>query len=402
MRRKGLIIIAFGAVACAVSVSAFAPHTRAFHRFDPAHTNTRTRSSPLLEAKLQDGGGNKLRDVFLLSLDGTLLSNTRTKSKIAIQAALRVWPELVSTAYTLNMNVNSLDDECWNWLVEKLSALASITQQGNAPDKMLGCDAVFLTRVLLEEQLLDGGRSNGRGGKYGGKYHPGWTSDFDSDGSVVGSRPLTVGELYTNWEELREVMEFKYPVVDEETQRKSDPMPLIRQVLRDLYSDASLNTKSQRTMHPLAYDVLLRDEIRQNSMLLLGHEAQLPSALASLVSMGISYTVNLDLDWESPQIDEWFQSQAVDKEDTSIHVISSEKASDYFSSRDDSSIVLVVPNSEKRESQQAMIERIVLALDAQSNSLDSSNADADEMYISIVHSSLDVLKRCKCFLEDDL
>lgn len=115
---------------------------------------------------------------------------------MAISAALRVWPALHDNMKELGMTVRSngeLDDDSVSWLVEKLSALASITQHGNEPDKMLGCDAVFLARLLLEEQRLDAGRNSGRGGKYGGKFHPQQAASSSSNGSVVGSRPLTTG-----------------------------------------------------------------------------------------------------------------------------------------------------------------------------------------------------------------
>lgn len=167
-------------------------------------TSSKILSSSALNSKFD--GGNE--DIFLLSIDGTLASSTTSKSWMAVCAALKVWPALHSTFETLGMNPDAFDvydctqdsielDESCEWLIQKLSALASISQHGNSPDAMLGCDAVLLSRLLLEEQLLDGGRSNGRGGKYGGKFHPS-TSDDDVDTgerSNVGSRPLTVGEL---------------------------------------------------------------------------------------------------------------------------------------------------------------------------------------------------------------
>jgi hypothetical protein len=335
--------------------------------------------------------------VFLLSLDGTLLSSSRTKSRIAIQAAFKVWPSLLTTAIDLNLNPNSLEDETWNWLVEKLSALSSITQQGDTPDKMLGCDSVFLARVLLEEQLLDGGRSNGRGGKYGGKYHPCWTSDFDSDGSVVGSRPLTVGELYANWGDLREVMDFKYPVVVDN--RKMDPMPRIRQVLKETMSAKQF--ERDQLWQQLAYDLFENrqpqrsNEVYQNSILLLGHEAQLHLALASFASLTVPFTFDFDLDCETSSFGEWLENEVMDDETTTITITSSQNAHSRFMERSSNrSILLVVPNPHKEETQSEMIQKIL-------HDFDSNNSAIDETDISVVHSSLDVLKRCKSFLEED-
>ena len=267
---------------------------------------------------------------------------------------------------------------------------------------MLGCDAVFLVKVLLEEQLLDGGRSNGRGGKYGGKFHPGTLEGVESDGSVVGSRPLTVGEVYSNWDELREVMEFKYPFVDDGGQKK-DPMPKIRQVLEGLYLDEALHEGAQQSWHPLACDAILEYqnkescEIRQNSIILLGHEAQLPLALASFDSMGISFTIVNNLDWDVRCLDQWMQSQTNSEGDseTKVTITSSRKACNHYLNRQNS-IVLVVPNAHEQETQSDAIQRI--ALDFNKN---GSPDSADETSISVVHSSLDVLKQCKLFLNDD-
>ena len=165
-------------------------------------THSMTSSKIALNSKF-DGGSE---DIFLLSIDGTLASSTTSKSWMAVCAALKVWPALRSTFETLGMNPDAFDDctqssieldESCEWLIHKLSALASISQHGNSPDEMLGIPAVLLSRLLLEEQLLDGGRSNGRGGKYGGEFHPSSSDDDVDTGekSKVGSRPLTVGEL---------------------------------------------------------------------------------------------------------------------------------------------------------------------------------------------------------------
>ena len=162
-----------------------------------------------------------------------------------------------------------MEIECWNdkddqyeWLLQKLSALSSITQQGNDPDAMMGCDEVLMVRLLLEEQLLDGGRSNGRGGKYGGKFHPSTTtassssssSSVDGQGkSIVGSRPLTVGEIYANWSELRDVTRMKYPFIEEDLngmEKRLDPLPYIRQYMREIAS----TTHQRHAWRSLAWD----------------------------------------------------------------------------------------------------------------------------------------------------
>ena len=349
-----------------------------------------------------DGEGTlKHREIFLLSLEGTLVSTTRSRARIAIKAALAVWPSLVKTARTLNLNTSSIQDDSWNWLIEKLSALTSMTQQGNTPDKMLGCDAVFLVRVLLEEQLLDGGRSNGRGGKYGSKFHPGWTSDFDSDGSVVGSRPLTVGELHANWDELREVMEFKYPFVIEETGTKSDPMPRIRQVLNELMVNET--EEIQHIWQPVINDIFHSNQDDKTIILMLGHEAELSSAIGALTSMGIS-SVDTRLDWDTPQfqLKKCQNAQGLGCEDTILTVVSSEHACDQLlmNQEHNPSLILVVPNTGQEEFQSEVIRKIICDIDAKIPSY-SNNEYGQESYISVVHSSLDVLRQCKLFLGED-
>ena len=340
-------------------------------------------------------------NIFLLSLEGTLLSSTHSKSCMAIQAAFTVWPSLVETAQTLNLNPQSLEEESWNWLIEKLNALSSITQQG------LGCDAVFLARVLLEEQLLDGGRSNGRGGKYGGKYHPTWTSDFDSDGSVVGSRPLTVGELFANWEELREVMEFKYPVVDEETGRMMNPMPKIRDALNELMLNRGLGI--QDTWHPFACDVLManmnvgteNNDTRQNTIVVLGHETQLKWTLDSLASMGMIFAVDVDLDWEAPYLNKWLESEDHENPGLRISVTSSTKVRNHYSNQQhNDSMMIVVPNAEKEETQSEIIKRIVIDFQKQTQISSAFTETDDKFDITVIHTSLDVLKRCKSIVRD--
>ena len=82
---------------------------------------------------------------------------------MAIAAALEVWPSLRWNAEALGMDAAALDHldgdaapgedggSTNDWLLRKIEALASVSQQRNGPDEMLGCDAVLLARLLLEE-----------------------------------------------------------------------------------------------------------------------------------------------------------------------------------------------------------------------------------------------------------
>ena len=318
------------------------------------------------------------------------------------------------------------------WLLRKLSALASITQGGNDADAMLGCDAVLLARLLLEEQLLDGGRSNGRGGKYGGKFHPSSTSTDDDErpnpggggrgrgggrnAAVGSSRPLTVGELHANWPELRDVARIRYPFVRESSDGRwvrQDPLPHIRRRVREIHSSASRHRGGTRggvlpSWQSLAHDVLFDYRgvpsngnggglnLRLHVMLLLGHDAHIPLTLESLSMLGYDLVVEADL--EIPDVDEimakFVRSNASDsssRANATMKVIVT--TSDMASKRLGRGLLLVVPDAQKAETHSAMIERIVA---------DYRDASSEaRKNLCVVHSSLDVLKQCKPFVGED-
>jgi hypothetical protein len=405
--------------------AAFMTSTRSMHRL--AHSNsspTQTFDAPrlcimtqlskvttLLRSKL---GG--IDDVFLLSIDGTLASTSRSRSFMAVCVALKVWPTLTSNMEALGINHEAFslenemdvgykndDEESYEWLLQKLSALSSITQQGNDPDAMLGCDEVFMVRILLEEQLLDGGRSNGRGGKYGGKFHPSTSSSADGQGkSVVGSRPLTVGELYANWSELRDVTRMKYPFIEVDSNGKAkqlDPLPYIRQYMKETVSKT--HQGERHGWQSLALDVLFdyqsdlkdvnggRMNLRKNTMLLLGHDVQTSSTINSLSLLGYEFDVETDL--INPADDGLPTStheNSNDKSDMKVVVTTSSKAQ----GRLGQGLLLVVPDAQTGETHSNMIERIVFGY------CEGSQVAKN---ICVIHSSLEVLKKCKPFLGED-
>lgn len=305
-------------------------------------------------------------------------------------------------------------DDSHEWLLRKLAALSSITQQGDSPDFMLGCEAVFLARLVMEEQLLDAGRSNGRGGKYGGKFHPSsTTSDGNENRPKVGSRPLTVGELYANWPELRDVARMKYPFVEEDPNgktNKGDPLPIVRQCMKELYSAAendSVNGNIQPSWQSHAYDILFdgsgisssSDEginLRQNTMLLLGHDAQIPMVLKSLTSFG--YDLNVESDIEITHCGEASKAfciksnaETTSRNNMKVIITTSDKAIDQLIHQ---GLLLVVPDTKKDETHSGMIEQIV-------SDFDNNTEPDSKKNIIVIHSSLDVLKQCKSFLGDD-
>jgi hypothetical protein len=120
---------------------------------------------------------------------------------------------------------------------------------------------------------------------------------------------------------------------------------------------------------------------------MLGSEAELPSVLRSFVAMGLSITVDADPELDVPQIDSWLKSQVFDG-DATIFLTASQNACDYFAKRT-SSILVVVPDSDKGETQYDMIKRLLLDFDTKASS---------EIEMSVLHSSMDVLKQCKSLL----
>jgi hypothetical protein len=323
--------------------------------------------------------------------------------------ALGIIHEAFSLENEMIVGYNNDNDESYEWLLQKLSALSSITQQGNDPDAMLGCDEVFMVRILLEEQLLDGGRSNGRGGKYGGKFHPSTLSSADGQGkSVIGSRPLTVGELYTTWSELRDVTRMKYPFIEEDPNGKvklSDPLPYIRQYMKDIVSKTRHGER--HSWQSLALDVLFdyqtdlnddngeRMNLRQNTMLLLGHDAQISSTINSLSLLGYEFDVETDLINSANGHETMFDGlptssheNPTDKSNMKVVVTTSAKAQ----GRLGQGLLLVVPDTQIGETHSHMIERIVFDFWERSKMVKN---------ICVIHSSLEVLKKCKPFLGED-
>ena len=325
---------------------------------------------PLFQTSINEDG-----DLYLYSFDSALASMVEYKSKIAIQAAIRVWPSLLSVVDELGMkpydNADSGDD--YLWLIQKLGALSSLTQQGDRPDEMLGCDEVLLTRMLLEEQLLDDGRSNGRGGKYGGKFHPGKRTGKQmgekKNKNNVGSRPLTVGEIYANWSELRYVTHNKYPFLKEDQDGKvtmHDPLPEIRRVLCKLHSQTE--PESGKIWHPFALDILRNRN--SNNVVLLGNEAILCLALNSLTQL-LGDTAHVTVTNSTTIWSEIKHQQTEDKH----------------------SLLLLVPDSAIEETQSALMRQIIFNA--------ASDEDSTNRNIYVAHGSIDVLKKCKSFLGED-
>jgi len=177
---------------------------------------------------------NNQPPTFILSFDGVVANTAPTRASIAIEAALQTWPQLQE-----NIAVQQTSD--LSWLNNKIQALLHVTESSN--EGLMGCEAVILARMLIEEQMLDEGRSIGKSGKYASKFHP--TSENENivnenkRRNKSGSRPLTVGEIAANWEaNLVDSLFVKYNV------NGKSPLPKIRKHLVQLVQKAVSHNSS--------------------------------------------------------------------------------------------------------------------------------------------------------------
>jgi len=198
-----------------------------------------TNKSNLLQLNSFNDATNKEEEnnqppTFILSFDGVVANTAPTRASIAIEAALQTWPQLQE-----NIAVQQTSD--LSWLNNKIQALLHVTESSN--EGLMGCEAVILARMLIEEQMLDEGRSIGKSGKYASKFHP--TSENENivnenkRRNKSGSRPLTVGEIAANWEaNLVDSLFVKYNV------NGKSPLPKIRKHLVQLVQKAVSHNSS--------------------------------------------------------------------------------------------------------------------------------------------------------------
>ncbi len=212
-------------------------------------------------------------DIFVLSYDGVVADTNEWRANLAIKVALETWPHLQEYI---------TDDDNNEWLINKVSALLPVTLSDK--NGMMGCDAVLLARLLLEEQLLDEGRSNGRSGKYGSKFHPSSSDKAidENSGGGNGSRPLTVGEITANWNDgayLKDTVRIKYNV------DRKDPIPVIKGVIKHFLKGSLLGHIPKPQLYPSIADALF--DCGSSVFILTGDESHIPTAAASLSQLNI-------------------------------------------------------------------------------------------------------------------
>jgi hypothetical protein len=169
----------------------------------------------------QDESG---RDFLLIDWDrGCVADTSGWRINCAYKAAALVWPEWAEIIQTESMSGTA--ERKTSWLTNKLKAISWVLDEDT---RYFSATAqhVLAVRLLLEEQALDHGQSPGTG-KYGSLYHPRRLDDVDGasndDERINGSRPLTVGEITSNWcELLLDTLPIKYGVLSSELEYAID------------------------------------------------------------------------------------------------------------------------------------------------------------------------------------
>lgn len=223
----------------------------------------------------------------------------------------------------------------------------------------MGCDAVLLTRLLMEEQLLDQGRSVGCKGKYGSKFHPSSASDEDEDAygkrdlkSRQGSRPLTVGEISSNWNEgacLKDTVRIKYNV------DRQDPIPVIQMGIAKYLKD--IESRPLPIINPSISDAIIDCDCPV--YILVGDESHVSSAIASMSELPLSIQ---SMDWS-------------DDESASLK-----------NNQHDG--VTIIPPNEGHTGHERILESILQSLDADSS-------------MHVVHSDVRTLQKAKVLFGDN-
>lgn len=214
-------------------------------------------------------------DICCISWDGCLADTVPWRTSCAIHRALAVWPCLHDT-FRISKEEEE-DDTTTAWLYNKMAAIAHVLDPYN-----YDTEYAVAVRLLMEEQVLDGGCSNGSKGKYASLYHP---QTPDEEEQTVqrrrrqrrGTRPLTVGEIVANWnDDLRETLLWRY----------GDPMVTTRTEQRP--SRPSHSTTNGHNTPSLTYPELLSSS-NQMVIVVVPQESDLQVASESLERAGVDF-----------------------------------------------------------------------------------------------------------------
>lgn len=288
-------------------------------------------------------------EIYVLSFDGVVADTKAWRSNVAIDVALQTWPDLNDIFMQSSSNEEENEDNR-EWLVNKMSALLDVTLVGE--DGLVGVDAVLLARLLMEEQLLDEGRSNGSRGKYGSKFHP--SSSEGRKGSTQGSRPLTVGEISANWSDgacIKDTVRVKYNV------DRKDPFPIIRENIRS-FLENNIEHEPSPKLHSSMGEALL--DCNGKVYILVGDASHL--AIAKNTLAPLKNKVVKCMQWEESDDDD--ENECMDGE------------------------VMLVPPAEGNRGHEGIVQHIIM----------SSN---EESFIHVIHADITTLQKLKSLFGDN-
>jgi hypothetical protein len=163
---------------------------------------------------------NSKNIVVLLNWEGCIADTVDWRIQSGLDAATQAWPQLPD-----KLDTYENDD----WIRRKMAALSHIFNDGLG--NSLSCDYALLARLIVEEQELDQGRSVGKTGKYASLYHPQQQQQQQQNTQVstsAGTRPLTTGEIASNWGAgamLRETLLAKYHC------ERQNPLPILQGIV---------------------------------------------------------------------------------------------------------------------------------------------------------------------------
>jgi hypothetical protein len=261
----------------------------------------------------------KLNDVLVVvAWDNCLADSVDWRIQTGIDTACRVWPHLLQTT---TLEGTSISDPS-SWLHQKLRAISHVLSPSSFDDddhtastSSLTCEYALAARLLLEEQALDQGKSTGRTGKYASRFHPRdsttttTTTDTQSSYKTAAkpsssTRPLTVGEITTNWNQggmIRDSLLVRYCVKQSNNGRSvtyQNPMTALQTAWeQQLESPPQHEGNPVWKAQPISISPsLLRRRERSKVIATVHHRSDLEIARASLEAAGWSVRVLHDKD----------------------------------------------------------------------------------------------------------
>ena len=208
------------------------------------------------------------RHVHLVSWEGCLVDTVKWRTTQGLAICRHVWPDLEIL----------LQNDDKQWLYNKVRALHHVLQIDDAQYSP-AVEYALLIRLLLEEQELDEGRSNGSRGKYGSKFHPaaGAASMEEPSFNKRQQRPLTVGEIAANWQEtLREAVFIRYY-----REEGKNPLDLLQKAVQEQYDNDKNVDNAPGLLDPDDVEVL-RQRGGDYIVVVAPHESDLPALCTAL------------------------------------------------------------------------------------------------------------------------